>query len=373
MMNVKAILMRAICVSAVLLQACGGGGGGESSASAAPVAGTPPALTDGGATNQTQPSSPTPTFVAQSVLGTLLQNGVYAVSYGMGSINSKDDKSIWGTTLRTWPDGSHEPLSKPYAGNDVRGNDVLAESLWPVYEPDGNNRSKILQSRLDDSTGKILVSYETNPFAARYSWNVEVETVDLAHTSIQKFMSETSSITKPIAGLTLSGDFPSDSRGYRLHYSADVDRVFFRRDEVFIRSQAEFERSYFCGNLIAGARLAYRILPAGSMEIYEIDADTSCIPAVEAGKLIGVGTWVRKTGNGFDYIEKNFPSEISYARFDQKFSSTNYAAGVREVELISPRGVWSSGYLVPAGVKFQAANLGLNQTAADAFKAAAPM
>ncbi len=371
MTNMKTILVRAICASAVLLQACGGGG--ESSGSAAPAGGTPPVSTESGAADPAQPSSQMPTFVAQSALGKLLQDGLYAVSYGMGSINSKDDKSIWRTTLRTWLDGSHEPVSTTYAGNDQRGNEVLAESLWPVYEPDGNNRSRVLYNRLDDANGKILVGDGTSPFAARYIWNVEIDTVELAQTSFQQFMSETSSLTKPISTLTLDGSFPSESRGYRLRYSADVDRVFFRRDEVFIRTQAEFERSYFCGNVTADARVAYRILPGGSMEIYAIDADTSCIPAVEAGKLIGVGTWVRKTGDGFDYIEKNFPPDISYARFDPKFSAAAYAAGVREVELISPRGIWSSGYLVPAGVKFQAANLALNKTAADAFKAAAPM
>ena len=373
MANMKTVLMRAMCASAVLLQACGGGGGGESSGSAAPNGGTSPVLTESGATGPAQPSSQTPTFVAQSVLGKLLQDGLYAVSYGMGSINSKDDKSIWRTTLRTWPDGSHEPVSTAYAGNDQRGNDVLAESLWMVYEPDDNNRTKVFYNRLDDANGKILVGDGTSPFVARYSWNVEIETLELAQTSFQQFISETSSLTKPIAGLTLTGNFPSGSRGYRLHYSADVDRIFFGRDEVFIRTQAEFERSYFCGYVAANARVAYRILPGGSMEIYEVDADTSCITAVEAGKLIGVGTWVRKTGDGFDYIEKNFPPEISYARLDPKFSAAEYAAGIREVELISPRGVWSSGYLVPAGVKFQGANLGLNKTAADAFKAAAPM
>lgn len=369
MMNQRKAFLSVAALTMLLLQGCGGGGGGNGDAPGASsgAGGTP-------STPSTQPSAGSSGFVAQSAVGKMLQGGVYAVSYGKGSINFKDDKSIWRTTLEKKLDGSYEPVSRVYAGNDQVGNDVLDESLRPLYDPSAKTYTQILSSRLDDANGKILIGQQpAASFVARYAWKVDVDAVDLAGSAIQKFLSETFSQTKPIDDLAISGNFPAGSQGYRIAYSADVNRFLFERNEVFVRSQAEFERSGSCGTKSGAARIGYLVQSGGVLEIYEIGSDTNCNAALDAGTLIGAGSWVRKAGDGFDYIEITFPSGISYARFDSKFSEAEYAGGVRAVELIAPNGIWSSGYLIPAGVKFRARNLAINKVAADALKAAAPM
>lgn len=239
-MHIKNKLFIPSLLSLLLLQACGGGGGGGSSYF--PAAASDPS----GARADTSPSS---SFVPQSAAGTAMQDGLYAVSYGMGSINGKEDKSIWRTVLVGQVDQTQRPTSVVYSGNDQQGNDALADAGRPLFNPAATNGvyNQILDTRFDDATSKLLLGPVGQSFTASYDWDVSVEEADISDQSIQNFLVQNHSLSKPIEGLAVAGTFPADSKSFRLRYTASADRLLFGAYSPFIYTQAEFERSYYCG------------------------------------------------------------------------------------------------------------------------------
>jgi hypothetical protein len=375
-----------------LIQGCGGGGGGNFSgfptmATATDTsqpngaAASPDATTPGG--TAPMPSSPTVPFpIAPTVpntaseAGAALGTGLYVVSWGIGSINGKEDKSIWRRVLQGQEDGLHVVRDMVYAGNDQGGNDALGDALRPLFEPSNVRRgTELTEVRFDDANSMLQVgSWTADGFRPLVNWQVSLEQSDIAGQLIQEYLAANSSLTKPFTEQNVSGNFAAGSKGYRIDYSSDSD-IFLYMHTAFATSQAEFERTSACGSPSMSPRLAYRIQAGGVLRILEIEAKPGCTTLMlDAGVEIGTGTWTQKTSDrGISYTQIDFPAEISYERFDPTFRASEYAAGVRDVRLVSSNGEWQAGYVIPAGVHFRSKNLLLNKIGADSVKTAAGM
>lgn len=357
-------------LSLALLQACGGGGDGGSTSTSA----TGGHAGAGAPVSPANPNPPTSAFVATSTAGIALQQGLYAVSYGMGTINSLADKSIWQTKLGRTFGNLQATERSAYAGNAQGGNDVLEEATKD-FHTDAQLDTKMLYARFDDQASKLVVGAYGNgaEFLPRFEWGLAVERTDLSGTSIQDFLSSNQSVTKPITDATVAGSFASGSNAIRFTYTAMADHFLFQRESPFVRSQAEFERSGTCAaKTDEPTRLAAFNNLGGTVSIYEIPGDAPCSrDSAASASVLGTGTWTRKTGSSFDYFQIDFPSGVAYSRLDPTFRQSEYDAGVRPVTFTTGRGGrWADGFVVPKGVSFQSRNLALNKVAADSVKTA---
>ena len=387
--NKTTAIALALACGALLLQACGGGGGGGGQ-------------DGGGSADSRQTSSPAElpytgqqppaAFTATSEVGIALQKGLYATSYGIGTINGEPDASIWRTDLGSNDHDRQKIERAVYAGKTSEGNDVFADVMrdFALELPSasalfGSRYSAStgysnIRGQFDDRSSELVVGTNESDgnsfkFMPRTTWGLSISQTDLSGTPVRDFLLSNVSLTKPYSELPISESFPPGSLGARFSYMAKADTFMYPNSEPFIYKEEEFIRAGWCSRQPEAGKttlLGWFNESDGRISIYEFPSGVKCSRDNAAPNLlIGTGAWARKAGPAFNYWQMDFPASVPYSRVNPTFSQAEYDAGIRAVFIeTSGGGRWSSGFLVPAGVSFKAYNLALNKTAADAIKKA---
>ncbi|MFT4173386.1 MAG: hypothetical protein QM639_12550 [Rhodocyclaceae bacterium] len=365
------------------LTACGGGGGDNGNGSSGAGSTNSSNSTTGDASSSSSSSSgapgtdPTPTAAVSSAVGKVLKDGLYAVSYGMGSINGKSDKSIYRTRLGTKnANGKWFLYDTVHAGNDQGGNNALGDGQRAVLDPTSLYQGlKPLSAYFDDEQSTMTAG-QGSPFTPLETWKLDIEESDIAGQPIQDFLTTNRSVTKPIQGLSVGGSFAAGSKGYRVKYTAVADVFLFTQREPFLYRADVFERSYGCGvSNGQTARIGYEVMPNGVLQIVELADETGCTSAMfNTATVIGTGSWSLKSTGTVSYYQIDFPAGIPVTRYESVFRDSEISPEIRKVLYTANDGSdWASGYIVPAGASFRSGNLMLNVTAADSVKQATGM
>lgn len=347
-------LLLASLFIALATSGCGGGGGG------APAGGPAPAATVA-----------TPNLDTNVTAALFENEGVYFFGGAGSSVNGVDQ-----TYIRKVGNGSTEAYT--LETTLVTSRHAGADSLLTNGLFDALPRQTLMWEAGNASTPAARVIYNSNNFTgfAGQGWMLDTLQADLAGTSLNAYLLQARNGQN---APTVAGNFSSGARSVRLRYSASQNIIAWPASYLQdVKAEGTTTRLSDVSQLPtavcfhktgAGNSLRVRIKADGNVDFHLYAASGTCSGALPAATASS--TWLLKTMSNRNYIDFAFPAGIAISDYDDTFTPTEFASGIRFV-LAKPYvadGYYMAYFFAP-GAAFADPVLHMNRQAADDLKAA---